>query len=76
MEKRHRYKIVYMEPLCTVPEYQHRGLASAALTIHYRRFKEMGGRLLTGGGNEFYKKIGYDVEANSLVYKIIQRQTQ
>ena len=67
-------KLAYMEPLCTVPEYQHRGLASAALTIHYRRFKEMGGRLLTGGGKEFYKKIGYDVEANSLVYKIIQRQ--
>ena len=67
-------KLAYMEPLCTVPEYQHRGLASAALTIHYGRFKEMGGRLLTGGGNEFYKKIGYDVEANSLVYKIIQRQ--
>ncbi len=61
--------LAYMEPLCTIPEYQHKGLASAALTEHYRRFKEMGGRILTGGGNEFYKKIGYDVEEYSWIYK-------
>lgn len=30
--------LAYMEPLCTIPEYQHKGLASAALTQHYRRF--------------------------------------
>ena len=61
--------LAYMEPLCTIPEYTHRGLAAAALTVHYRRFKEMGGKFLTGGGSEFYKKIGYDVEEYSLVYK-------
>lgn len=61
--------LAYMEPLCTIPEYQHRGLAAAALTIHYRRFKEMGGKLLTGGGSDFYKKIGYDLEVYSRVYK-------
>ncbi len=61
--------LAYMEPLCTIPEYAHRGLAAAALTVHYRRFKEMGGKLLTGGGSEFYKKIGYDVEEYSWVYK-------
>lgn len=61
--------LAYMEPLCTIPEYQHKGLASAALTEHYRKFKEMGGKVLTGGGNDFYKRIGYDVEEYSLVYK-------
>lgn len=64
--------LAYMEPLCTIPEYQHRGLAAAALTEHYRRFKEMGGKILTGGGNDFYKKIGYDVEEYSWVYKKIR----
>lgn len=64
-------KLAYMEPLCTIPEYQHKGLASAALTKHYQRFKEMGGSILTGGGNEFYKRIGYDTEVYSLVYKKI-----
>ena len=62
-------KLAYLEPLCTIPEYQHRGLAAAALTKHYRTFKEMGGRFLTGGGNEFYMKIGYDTEVYSLIYK-------
>ncbi len=66
-------KLAYMEPLCTIPEYQHQGLASAALTRHYRRFKEMGGEYLTGGGNDFYKKIGYDVEVYSFIYRLAQR---
>lgn len=30
-------KLAYMEPLCAIPEYQHRGLASVALTKHYQR---------------------------------------
>lgn len=64
-------KLAYMEPLCTIPEYQHQGLASAALTKHYQRLKEMGGRILTGGGNDFYKRIGYDTEVYSLIYKKI-----
>ena len=58
-----------MEPLCTVPEYRHKGLASAALTQHYRRFKEMGGKLLTGGNNDFYQKIGYDTQEYSWIYR-------
>ncbi len=65
-------RLAYMEPLCTIPEYRHRGLASAALTEHYKRFKQMDGKVLTGGGNDFYKKIGYDVEEYSWVYKKIR----
>lgn len=34
-------------------------LASAALSELYRRTKELGATHMTGGMNEFYKKIGY-----------------
>lgn len=52
-------KLAYMEPLCTVPEYRKMGLAAAALSELYRRMKPLGANHMTGGGNEFYKKIGY-----------------
>lgn len=52
-------KLAYLEPLCTIPEYRHRGLASAALSELYRRMKTLGATHMTGGGDEFYKKIGY-----------------
>ncbi len=52
-------RLAYMEPLCTVPEYRHRGLASAALSELYRKMKELGATHMTGGGNAFYEKIGY-----------------
>ncbi len=48
--------LAYMEPLCTIPQYRHQGLAAAALTKHFREFKDKGGKILTGGGNDFYKK--------------------
>lgn len=62
-------KLAYMEPLCTVPEYRHMGLASAALTRHYHRLKRLGARYMTGGGNEFYRKIGYKDEIHWLHLK-------
>lgn len=52
-------KLAYMEPLCTIPEYRHRGLASAALSELYRRTKALGATHMTGGANDFYKAIGY-----------------
>ena len=51
--------LAYMEPLCTVPAYQHRGLAAAALSEHDRRLRPRGAVIMTGGGNEFYRKIGF-----------------
>ena len=51
--------LAYMEPLCTIPEYRHKGLASAALTEMYRRTKALGATHMTGGSDGFYKKIGY-----------------
>ena len=52
-------KLAYMEPLCTIPEYRNRGLASAALSELYRRMKKLGATHMTGGWIEFYEKIGY-----------------
>ncbi|MBD5546808.1 MAG: GNAT family N-acetyltransferase [Lachnospiraceae bacterium] len=52
-------KLAYMEPLCTIPEYRRRGLASAALSELYRRTKALGATHMTGGDNGFYKAIGY-----------------
>ena len=52
-------KLAYMEPLCTIPEYRNRGLAAAALSEMYRKTKKLGATHMTGGANEFYKKIGY-----------------
>ena len=53
-------KLAYMEPLCTIPEHRHKGLAAAALSKHYSTMKELGAECMTGGGNEFYRKIGYN----------------
>ncbi len=53
-------RLAYMEPLCTIPEYRRRGLAEAALSEHVRRLRPLGARYMTGGGDPFYRKIGYD----------------
>ncbi len=53
-------ELAYMEPLCTVPEYRHRGLAAAALSELYRCLKSLGATHMTGGSNPFYAKIGYE----------------
>ncbi|MBO4390024.1 MAG: GNAT family N-acetyltransferase [Lachnospiraceae bacterium] len=51
--------LAYMEPLCTVPEHQHKGLAAAALSHHDAVLRPLGAEVMTGGGNTFYEKIGY-----------------
>jgi len=62
-------KLAYMEPLCTIPEYRGRGLAAAALSEHCRRLKPLGAEMMTGGGDDFYKKIGYEDGIHWLHYK-------
>lgn len=52
-------RMAYLEPLCTVPEYRHKGLAAAALSELWRRLRPLGATQMTGGGNPFYRKIGY-----------------
>ena len=53
-------KLAYMEPLCTHPDHRKKGLASAALTMHYTRMKPLGATHMTGGGDTFYQKLGYE----------------
>lgn len=53
-------RLAYMEPLCTVPQYRRRGLAAAALSELYRRMKPLGATHMTGGGDPFYEKIGFE----------------
>lgn len=53
-------KLAYLEPLCTVPEYRRRGLAAAALSELYRRLRPLGAEYMTGGGDPFYERIGYE----------------
>lgn len=62
-------KLAYMEPLCTIPEYRHKGLAAAALSAHYRKMKELGAVCMTGGGNEFYRRIGYNRKSMTYGWK-------
>ncbi|MBQ4311841.1 MAG: GNAT family N-acetyltransferase [Oscillospiraceae bacterium] len=57
-------KLAYMEPLCTVPAHRRKGLAAAALSEHCRRMRALGAEYMTGGGNEFYRSIGYNCEIN------------
>ncbi|MDE6387570.1 MAG: GNAT family N-acetyltransferase [Lachnospiraceae bacterium] len=62
-------KLAYMEPLCTIPEYRHKGLAAAALSKHYGRMRELGAECMTGGGNDFYRRIGYNRKSLSYGWK-------
>ena len=52
-------RLAYLEPLCTVPEHRHKGLAAAALAEHDRRLRPLGAQIMTGGVNDFYRRIGY-----------------
>lgn len=52
-------RLAYMEPLCTVPSHQRRGLAAAALSQHDKTMRRLGAEVMTGGGSDFYRKIGY-----------------
>lgn len=52
-------KLAYMEPLCTIPEYRRRGLASAALSEMYRKMNPLGATHMTGGANNLYQVLGF-----------------
>jgi GNAT superfamily N-acetyltransferase len=61
--------LAYMEPLCTVPEHRHKGLAAAALSEMARRVRPLGAQWMTGGANEFYAKIGYESGVQWITYQ-------
>ncbi len=62
-------RLAYMEPLCTVPGCRGMGLAAAALSEHDRRLRPRGAEIMTGGGNPFYRKIGFQRENTELFYR-------
>ena len=67
VEKNH---LAYMEPLCTVPDCRGKGLAAAALSEHDRRLRPRGAVIMTGGGNAFYQKIGFQREIRCQLYRL------
>ena len=62
-------RLVYLEPLSTVPEHRRKGLAAAALSELVRKTKPLGATHMTGGSNEFYFKIGYEPVTISTKWK-------
>lgn len=57
-----RNKLAYMEPLCTVPDCRKKGIAAATMAMLVKRMRELGCTHMTGGANEFYTRIGFEVE--------------
>lgn len=62
-------KYAYLEPLCTVPEYRHLGLATYALTEAMKATKRLGARYCFGGVPEFYTAIGFETICNRELWK-------
>lgn len=62
-------KYAYLEPLATVPEYRHMGLATIALTEGMRKTKELGAKYCFGGVTEFYTTIGFETICNRELWK-------
>ena len=50
---------IYLEDLYVRPEHRGKGLAAAALTRHYQRMGALGAEYMTGGGDPFYRRVGY-----------------
>ena len=69
-------KLAYLEPLCTVPKHRHKGLAAAALSEHDRRLRPLGARVMTGGVNDFYRRIGYRDTIMTLQYAKIGKEAK
>ena len=62
-------QLAYMEPLCTHPDHRKKGLASAALSLHYKRMKALGASHMTGGGDPFYQKLGYGKGCHCTIWR-------
>ena len=59
----------YLEPVCTVPEHRHKGLAKAIIYEALNRVKELGAKkVYVLSDQEFYKKIGMKFEKHFTFY--------
>lgn len=59
----------FLEPLSTVSQYCHKGLAKALLYEAINRTAKMGATYMIGGSREFYKAIGYEIYYAIQYYK-------
>ena len=50
----------FLEPMSTVPQYRKKGLAKALLYEAINKTAKMGAKYMYGGGDDFYKKIGFE----------------
>lgn len=62
-------KYTYLEPLCTMPEYRKKGLATYILTQAMKKTKELGATYCYGGVPEFYSAIGFETICNRELWK-------
>ncbi|MDD5929442.1 MAG: GNAT family N-acetyltransferase [Spirochaetales bacterium] len=62
-------QLAYMEPLCTHLDHRKKGLVTAALSLHYKRFKALGATHMTGGGDPFYQKLGYGKGCHCTIWR-------
>lgn len=61
--------LAYLEPLCTAPEYRNMGLASASLSELSKRTKRLGAIHMTGGVNNFYSNLGYEIVSYNEIWE-------
>lgn len=62
--------IAMIEPVCTVPEYRRKGLATATIAKCIEQVKKDGAKeVYVGSNQDFYKKIGFNVIRVSTVYE-------
>ena len=60
---------VYIEPVCTIPQYRNRGIAKAVLTEALKRASDLGAkRAYVISDSEFYKRVGFKQHSHYTFY--------
>ncbi|MGV8981653.1 GNAT family N-acetyltransferase [Clostridium sp.] len=54
-----RTDLAYLEPLCTHPDYRHKGLSKAILNKGMNECKKLGAKYCTDGSQDFYYNLGF-----------------
>ncbi len=62
--------IAMIEPVCTIPEYRRKGLATATISKCIEAVKKNGAKeIIVGSNQDFYKALGFEVFNTATVYK-------
>lgn len=63
---------VYVEPVCTIPEYQQKGLGKAVLLESLKRGRSLGAeKAYVILDSSFYKSIGFQQHSSFLLYFLL-----